>query len=150
MGRMAGYSGAPLPKKLGIKPGSSLRLVGAPAGFLETLGELPWGVEMRVEGDSSIDTVVCFVTEPEQLEERFTALKGSMDWAGGLWMAWPKRKPGQPPAALTENLIRDVGLAAGLVDNKVCAIDETWSGLRFVYRLADRPAAPASRARQRV
>ncbi|MBX7112054.1 MAG: DUF3052 domain-containing protein [Dehalococcoidia bacterium] len=134
---MAGYSGTPLPRKLGIKPGARLGLLRAPADFAATLGELPEGVVTRTSARGPLDVVVYFTTARADLERRFEALTKALDQAGGLWVAWPKRASGVP-TDLDENVIRDIGLAAGLVDNKVCAIDDTWSGLRFVIRLKDR------------
>lgn len=135
---MAGYSGTPLPAKLGIKPGARVVLVNAPEGFRDVLGQLPHGVALVPAGDGALDVVVCFMTTEEGLPDRFLALKQRLQPAGGLWMAWPKRTRGQRHG-LTENTIREVGLAAGLVDNKVCAIDGRWSALRFVFRREDRP-----------
>lgn len=137
---MAGYSGTPLPKKLGIKECSRVALVDAPGDFADTLGELPPGVTFVPAAEGGLDVVVSFVTSEEQLVGRFMALKPLLEPAGGLWIAWPKKVRGEA-AGLSENTVREVGLAAGLVDNKVCAIDERWSGLRFVYRRADRPRA---------
>jgi hypothetical protein len=135
----SGYSGTPLPRKLGIKPGSRLALVGAPPDFAATLGELPPGVAVRSRAQGPCDVIVAFFERATEFERRLPVLKRALDYAGGLWIAWPKRASGVE-TDLGESLVRDAGLAAGLVDNKVCAIDETWSGLRFVYRLADRPA----------
>lgn len=135
---MAGYSGTPLPRKLGIKPGSKVAFLAPPEDFAETLGELPDGAAVVGLTGERVDVVVCFVTEPASVEARFLELKPELAWTGGLWIAWPKKTSGLP-SSLTENTIRDIGLAAGLVDNKVCAIDARWSGLRFVYRLQDRP-----------
>jgi hypothetical protein len=135
---MAGYSGTPKPKKLGMKDGSRVALVAAPPDFAGTLGELPPGVTFVPAGEGGLDVVVSFVTDERQLAEQFMTLKPLLEPAGGLWIAWPKKLRGEP-AGLSENTVREVGLAAGLVDNKVCAIDERWSGLRFVYRRADRP-----------
>jgi hypothetical protein len=132
---VAGYSGTPLPKKLGIKDGSAVSLVGAPPGFAHTeLAELPPGAHFVGDGVAPIDVIVVFAEWMAALEEQFVAQTTRLQPAGGLWVAWPKRASGRP-TDLSENLIRDIGLAAGLVDNKVCAIDGTWSGLRFVYRL---------------
>jgi hypothetical protein len=133
----AGYSGTPLPRKLGIKPEARVGLVGAPDGFDEVLGELPPGVTVSRRLRGSFDVLVAFFLARSELERRLPALKGALDHAGGLWVAWPKRSSGIA-TDLGDGPVREVGLAAGLVDNKVCAIDETWSGLRFVYRLADR------------
>lgn len=137
---MAGYSGTPLPRKLGIKEGSRLALVSAPEGFGAVLGELPPSVCMVRAEEGDLDVVVCFVRDVQTVEAAFLELKPRLAWTGGLWMAWPKRKPGVA-GTLNENTIRDIGLAAGLVDNKVCAIDDDWSGLRFVWRVGDRPKA---------
>ena len=141
---MAGYSGTPLPKKLGIKPGSLVALVDAPPGFTETLGELPPGVEFVPSESGAVDVIVCFCTNLTELEARFLELKPLLAFSGGLWIAWRKRERGVPQA-INENQVREVGLAGGLVDSKVCAIDEAWSGLRFVYRLVDRPPKAARR-----
>jgi hypothetical protein len=145
---MAGYSGTPLPQKLGLKPGGRFGLVGAPADFARTLGALPPGVLAAPvsPGKSPFDVIVCFAASMAEVARLLPVLKRRLDPAGGLWMAWPKktRKKTQKPAALpasdvNENEVRAAGLAAGLVDNKVCAIDDVWSGLRFVFRLVDRP-----------
>lgn len=137
--RMAGYSVTPLSKKLGIKEGSVVSLVAAPAGFATgTLGALPGAARFAGAGEGSVDVIVFFVEWMAELESGFAREAARLRPAGGLWIAWPKWASGRP-TDLSENLIRDVGLLAGLVDNKVCAIDDTWSGLRFVYRLADRP-----------
>ena len=142
---MAGYSGTPLPRKLGIRPGDRVALIGAPEGFREgTLGELPQGVSVRTQTRGPVDVVIYFTTESREFERRMARLTGILTPSGGLWIAWPKRASGVP-TDLDENAIRAIGLAAGLVDNKVCAIDDVWSGLRFVYRLADRPAAARNR-----
>jgi hypothetical protein len=89
-----------------------------------------------------LDVVLFFVTRRAELERRFSALARALEPAGGLWIAWPKKTAGVA-TDLSENVVREVGLDNGLVDNKVCAVDDVWSGLRFVYRLADRPAAGA-------
>jgi hypothetical protein len=142
---MAGYSGTPLPQKLGLKPGARLGLIKPPAEFARALGELPPGVRpaMVSAGKSRFDVIVCFAPTMAEVARRIPALKARLDPAGGLWVAWPKKSSGVA-TDVSENGVRAVGLAAGLVDNKVCAIDETWSGLRFVFRLADRPK-PAGR-----
>ena len=130
-------SGTPLPRKLGIKPEARVALIGAPHDFDEVLGELPPGVTVRRRARGSFDVLVIFVQKRSELERRLPALKRALDQAGGLWVAWPKRSSGVA-TDLEESAVRGLGLASGLVDNKVCAIDATWSGLRFVYRLADR------------
>jgi hypothetical protein len=136
---MAGYSGTPLPKKLGIREGARLALVRAPQGFEHTLGNLPPGVLVHEQARGRLDVIVFFATRRRELERRFPAFARALVPDGGLWVSWPKRTSGVA-TDVTENVAREVGLAAGLVDNKVCAIDDTWSGLRFVYRLEDRPS----------
>jgi hypothetical protein len=143
---MAGYSGTPLARKLGIKAGARIGLVRPPAGFEGTLGELPAGVSAQLvgRGKQTFDVMICFTTREAELARDLPALKQRMTPAAGLWMSWPKKASGVA-TELDGNLIRARGLAAGLVDNKVCAIDETWSGLRFVIRLVDRAQAGATR-----
>jgi hypothetical protein len=137
---VAGYSGTPLPQKLGISEGARVALVRAPDGFAETLQPLlPQGVRMRSRLSGMLDVVLFFVTRRNELERRFGPMARALEPAGGLWIAWPKRTAGVA-TDLTENVVREIGLGNGLVDNKVCAVDDVWSGLRFVYRLADRPA----------
>jgi hypothetical protein len=133
-------SGPPLASKLGIKPGARLTLINLPPGFEETLGELPDGVTVCRRIRAGSDVLIAFFVQRGALERRLPALRGALDAAGGLWIAWPKRASGVD-TDLGDRQVRELGLAAGLVDNKVCAIDVTWSGLRFVYRLEDRPAA---------
>jgi hypothetical protein len=142
---MAGYSGTPLAKKLGIKPGARLLAVNAPDGLGDWLAPLPDGLRwLAAPGGKSgatgepADVILLFTTESCELEGRFGALALRLQPAGGLWVGWPK-KAAKVPTDLDENLVRAIGLEAGLVDNKVCAISEVWSGLRFVYRLKDRP-----------
>ena len=132
---MAGYSGTPLPKKLGIKDGHRLLLLNAPDGF--ELDGLPDGVSVRTAARGTADVVVSFHERRAELARRMPKLRGLMDPAAGLWIAWPKRSSGVP-TDLTENVVRDLALENALVDNKVCAIDDTWSGLRLVIRLRDR------------
>lgn len=137
---MAGYSGTPLPQKLGVKAATRLGLVRPPADFASSLGSLPDGV---VPSDAArragpFDVLVCFVRTRAELSRDLRKLPGKLDPQGGLWIAWPKRASGVG-TDLHEAQVRGLGLATGLVDNKVCAIDEVWSGLRFVVRLSDRP-----------
>lgn len=134
---MAGCSLTPLPKKLGIREGSRVGLVAPPPDFTTTIGEFPPGAAIAQPGGGTCDVIVCFVTELAEVESRFLELKPRLAMNGGLWIAWPKRRKGFEPQ-VSENQVRDLGLAAGLVDNKVCAIDDTWSALRFVYRVKDR------------
>jgi hypothetical protein len=138
---MAGYSGTPLVKKLGIKARHRLALLGAPAGFEATLGELPEGVAVREELDGDpLDVILLFTPDRAALKRGFARAARRLAPAGGLWVAWPKKASGVP-TDLTEDVVRAHGLDVGLVDNKVCAIDEVWAGLRFVIRLKDRPRA---------
>ena len=124
----AGYSGTPLPVKLGIKDGSRVMVLDAPDGF-------DLGVALVTEGPA--DVVLCFVTSYADLADRFDALVAAVFPAGGLWFAWPKRAS-KIPTDLTEDVIRDHAVARGLVDNKVCAVSEIWSGLRIVHRRENR------------
>jgi hypothetical protein len=136
---MAGYSGTPLVKKLGIKPGHRLALLGAPNGFGATLGALPGGVVAQTDlHGAPLDVIVLFAHDRAALLRGFAPAARRLAPAGGLWVAWPK-KASAVPTDLTESVVQTVGLGAGLVDNKVCAIDEVWAGLRFVVRVQDRP-----------
>jgi hypothetical protein len=139
----AGYSGTPLPRKLGLSPGCRVALLNAPEGFEEqTLGALAPGVTVRHRlGSRPLDVILAFVRSRSKLEDGLEAWRARLDPAGGLWIAWPKRSSGVA-SDLSDGVVREAGLARGLVDNKVCAIDATWSGLRFVVRLADRPGYP--------
>ena len=136
----AGYSGTPLPQKLGIKEAHKIAVLGAPRGF--ALGVLPTGtrVQHSLAGKAMLDVVVAFVTRRADLVARIAACRPRMQPAAGLWIAWPKRASGMA-TDITEDTVREVALPTGLVDNKVCAIDETWSGLRLVIRKELRDAA---------
>jgi hypothetical protein len=133
-------TGSPLARKLGIRLDARVTVVSAPADF--ELGELPPGtrVRRRLSGAPDNDVIVAFFLRRAELERRLSGLKASLDYAGGLWLAWPKRASGVT-TDLGDGPVRELGLGTGLVDNKVCAINDTWSGLRFVYRVADRPVA---------
>jgi hypothetical protein len=133
----SGYSGTPLPHKLGIKADARLALIRAPDGFESTLGQMPPGVLVRRQARGPVDVIVAFFDDRRELARRLPGLRDALKPAGGLWIAWPKRSSGLA-TDLDENVIRALGLDAGLVDNKVCAIDQTWSGLRFVFRIRDR------------
>jgi hypothetical protein len=130
---MAGYSGTPLPRKLGIKPGHRVLALSAPAEFAATLGELPDGVSVRTAARGTADVIVSFHDRRAELARRMPKLRTLMDPAAGLWIAWPKRSSGVA-TDLTEDVVRELALENRLVDNKVCAIDDTWSGLRFALR----------------
>jgi hypothetical protein len=135
---VSGYSGTPLPKKLGIKPGHRVLVLSAPEAFEpETLGVLPDGVNVVRRLSGTADVIVSFHTERADLARRMPKLREAMEPAAGLWIAWPKRAS-KMPTDLTEDVVRELALANALVDNKVAALDETWSGLRLVIRLRDR------------
>lgn len=138
---MVGYSGTPLPRKLGIKPGTTVALVAAPDDFEATLGELPDGVSLTGAPEGEADVVVVFGTTRSDMEARFRAAMARIPADGAIWVAWPKQSSGVA-TELTGNVVRELLLPTGLVDTKVCAIDETWSGLRFVVRTDDREAWP--------
>jgi hypothetical protein len=140
---MVGYSGTPLARKLGIKEGATVALIDAPPGFERDLAPLPDGVDLIRTLVEGTDVAVVFVTTRRELEERFAHVASHLQPAGGLWVAWPKKSSGVP-TDLTENVLREVGLPQGWVDNKVCAVSEVWSGLRFVLRLENRPRSPRS------
>ena len=140
---MAGYSGTPLARKLGIKEGARVALLGAPGGFEAELEPLPDGVRTTRRASTGLDVALLFVTRRRELEARFAQVARHLQPGGGLWVAWPKRASGVA-TDLTEPVVMEVGLNHGLVDNKVCAVTEVWSGLRFVVRLADRAAWPAA------
>jgi hypothetical protein len=134
-GKAAGYSGTPLVAKLGIKAGARIRLVNAPGNFGETLGDLPERVRTAKSG--SLDFGMLFARKRGDLEKHFAQLRDRLEPNGSLWIAWPKKASGVD-TDLSEGVVRGFGLGAGLVDVKVCAVDDTWSGLKFVRRLKDR------------
>jgi hypothetical protein len=131
-GTMAGYSGTPLPKKLGIRDNYSVVLANAPARFEKKLEPLPAGATL-VEDGRDANVAVLFVTSQAELAQDFRPLAKALPEKVALWIAWPKKASGVE-TDLTENVIREFGLGAGWVDYKVCAIDETWSGLCFAKR----------------
>jgi hypothetical protein len=135
----SGYSGTPLPRKLGIGEGCRVAIVAPPAGFDGVLGALPDGVNVRNQARGRLDVIVFFVTRRAELARRFAGFARAIEPDGGLWVAWPKKTSGVA-TDLAFDAVQHVGLDEGLVDNKVCAIDATWSGLRFVHRVEDRPA----------
>lgn len=134
---MAGYSGTPLPKKLGVQEGHRVALWNAPDEF--TLEGLPDEVMIRrdLRGRAPIDVALLFVKSQKALRARFAKAQARIAQDGGLWVCWPKKASGVA-TDLGDAFVRAHGLEAGLVDNKVCAVDETWSGLRFVWRVRDR------------
>ena len=136
---MAGYSSTPLAKKLGIKEGSRVALVNAPKDFQSELGELPDKAEFVKRLTNSLDIILLFVLSERVLANEFARLAKKLVANGMIWIAWPKKSSGVA-TDLTFQSVQRIGLNAGLVDVKICAIDETWSGLKFVYRLKDRPS----------
>ena len=133
------YSGTPLVRKLGIGDGDEIALIGAPERFEDTLGELPdvASVHTDLVEDARYDVIVAFVTERAELEAELPRLRARMAPACGLWIAFPKRTSGLR-TDMSDHVIRDVALPTGLVDNKVCAIDATWTGVRLVIRRENR------------
>jgi len=135
---MAGYSGTPLAKKLGMKDGHRVALIGAPEGFLDLLDPPDLAhLATSLRGKIPIDVVLFFTKSARELKKRFPTAQARISKNGGLWIAWPKKASGVA-TDLDDMLIRNYGLEQGLVDNKVCAVDATWSGLRFVWRKKDR------------
>lgn len=134
---MAGYSPTPLVKKLGIKPGYLIHILNEPKSYWKDISPLPEEVKALEKPSKEIDFLHWFVADRKTFEKGFLKMKKLMKKDGMMWVSWPKKSSGVA-SDLDENIIRDFGLKNGLVDVKVCAVDETWSGLKFVYRLADR------------
>lgn len=130
---MAGYSGTPLAKKLDIREGAVVALLGAPDGFVDLLEGLPDGVTFRTRAQGHLDLAIAFHVRRADLERRLPVVLKALDRNGALWVAWPK-KASKVPTDVTEDVVREVVLPVGLVDTKVCAIDDTWSGLKVVWR----------------
>ena len=128
----AGYSGTPLARKLGIHPDARLTVVGDPGNAADLLAPLPDGVRIRRRLGPA-DVLLFFTTERSRLEQRIDALGRAVFPDGSCWVAWPKRSS-KVPTDMTEDVVREVALPLGLVDTKVCAMDETWAGLRLVWR----------------
>lgn len=133
-----GYSGTPLAKKLGIKPLAQVSLVGAPPDFERDLEPIPEGAKISRRLKAGSDVIVFFTTEHAELLRRLSGLAEALDPAGGLWIAWPKKSAGVATDLVFE-IVQAAGLDLGLVDNKICAVSEIWSGLRFVVRKENRP-----------
>jgi len=129
---MDAYAGTPLPRKLGIKTGSVVSLAGAPEGFEATLGHLPPGATLHRHSQEDPDLILWFTTSRAQLEQGISEMAERAD-RGGLWIIWPKKSAGLE-SDLAQTVVRRVAMAAGLVDFKVCSVDETWSGLRFTQK----------------
>jgi hypothetical protein len=135
---MAGYSGTPLVKKLGFKEGFRVGFVNPPKGFQRELTPLPDNVKISVDTlTKPLDLIVLFADSQKTLKTQFSRLARKLAPNGMLWIAWPKKTSGVD-TDLSDNVVRRIGLDAGLVDVKVCAVNEVWSGLKFVYRLEDR------------
>jgi hypothetical protein len=130
---MAGYSGTPLPKKLGIKENSDVAALHAPDDFTTMLGALPSGATVATRLRKHHDVIVAFVPERAHFERALPKLGEAIFPDGAIWIAWPK-KASKQPTDMTEDVVREVCLPLGLVDVKVCAIDDTWSGLKLVWR----------------
>lgn len=137
----AGYSGKPLVAKLGIKEGQRVAILSAPDPLPGGLERMPAGVALATRlGGAPFDQILLFATRRADLEKRFAQAARALDPAGSLWVSWPKKASGVA-TDITEDTVREVALPAGFVDNKVCAVDHTWSGLRCVLRLENRPGA---------
>ena len=135
---MAGYSKTPLVKKLGIKPGTNITFAGAPSGYTNEL-DLPPDVTVNARSSRPLDFAQLFVKSEKELKAKFSRYAQRLNASGMLWVSWPKKSSGVF-TDLSENKVRAIGLGAGLVDVKICAVNEVWSGLKFVYRLKDRPS----------
>lgn len=135
---MAGYSETPLARKLGIKEGSRLGFVNAPKGFKKELGSLPDGAKIFAgQLPKPLDLIILFTDSSRALKIEFSILAEKLSSNGMLWIAWPKKSSGVS-TDLSFDIVQHTGLEAGLVDVKICAVNEIWSGLKFVYRLKDR------------
>jgi hypothetical protein len=134
---MAGYSKTPLAQKLGIKPGMNVAALNPPAGYRKLLAPLPAGVSFTEKATAGVGFVHLFATERRVLEKELKRLRGLIDDAGVLWTSWPK-KSADLGSDITEDVIREVCLPLGFVDTKVCAVDETWSGLKLMIRPENR------------
>lgn len=134
---MPGYSGTPLPKKLGIKNGFQVRLIDAPPDVIAELKPSLEKCDLSSRPKAPVDFAILFTKSAASLKKEFPRTAKRLAPAGMLWVSWPK-KSSDVPTDLSENIVRDIGLAAGLVDVKVCAVTDVWSGLKFVRRLKDR------------
>lgn len=137
---MAGYSGTPLPQKLGIKPGTIVVLIDAPDNYRKLLGQIPSGVNFATRPVGNTKFVHVFATERRVLEKHLQSLRGKIAEDAAIWVSWPKKSSGVP-TDITEDVIRSVALPTGLVDIKVCAVDETWSGLKLMIRRENRKSS---------
>jgi len=140
---MAGYSGTPLVRKLGIRPGERVAALQAPAGYEDLLGELPADAAITARANAGAEFVHLFTTRRDDLEKRLATLRTKLADTGVLWVSWPK-KASKVPTEITEDTIRAVALPLGFVDVKVCAVDDTWSGLKLMIRRELRKTAAKS------
>ena len=136
---MAGYSKTPLAQKLGIKAGMKVTALAAPAGYRKLLATLPEGVSFSDKAQPGANFVHLFVMARATLQKELKRLRSLLDDAGVLWISWPKKSSGVA-TDITEDVIREVCLPMGFVDVKVCAVDETWSGLKLMIRRENRRA----------
>ena len=134
---MAGYSGTPLPKKLGVKPNQRIALLNAPNDFTKVLGPLPENAAIVTRLKGPLDLILLFVDREQTLAKQFPILANKLQTNGMIWVAWPKKSSGVATDLVFEKVQR-IGLDCGLVDVKSCAVDDVWSGLKFVIRLKDR------------
>ena len=135
---MSGYSGTPLPRKLGLPASGRAAFVDAPPGYRESISPLPPGLRVLARPGPGMDFLHLFAADRRALERRLPRLAAALAFDGTLWVSWPKKASGVG-TDLDRDSVRAAGLRAGLVDVKICSIDATWSGLKFVYRLEDRP-----------
>jgi hypothetical protein len=134
---MAGYSGTPLVKKLGIKPSSRIFVDGGPADYLQLVGALPEGASVAPRLSSKVDLIHLFTKEAAALAAKLEVYRHRIAEDGVIWVSWPK-KAARVPTDVTEDVVRELALPLGLVDTKVCAVDEVWSGLKLVIRRENR------------
>jgi hypothetical protein len=134
---MAGYSGTPLPQKLGIKPGTNVVVINGPSNYRKLLGKLPQDARLSDRVTTDSDFVHFFTKRRGELQKQLPRLRAKLSDTGTLWVSWPKKSAGVP-SDMTEDVIRDVALPLGLVDTKVCAVDATWSGLKLMIRQENR------------
>jgi hypothetical protein len=135
---MAGYSGKPLVEKLGLKAGYKFLILNSPPRYKKTLGQIPLNAVWKRSLDAPLDFVQFFTKKKADLESKFVAVVKTITPDGMIWISWPKGTSGVK-TDLNETVVREIGLKNGMVDVKVCAVDEVWSGLKFVFRLKDRP-----------
>lgn len=134
---MAGYSGTPLARKLGLRPHMSVHFIHPPEGYLKELNVFIESALVKRRLAPPLDFIHLFVSNKKEILARLSACRKALDMTGMLWISWPKKSSGVA-TDLNEKFVREAGLGEGLVDVKVCAVDDTWSGLKFVFRLKDR------------